>query len=119
MANKRKKTGTSSHADDAEGTRNEASQEASSHEDPSAYLTRDEMDGVLAELRTQMARQDDLLQKQQEMINQFFARMDGRPGNIQLAGNNAEVAPAIDQNRVGSPSLRNPQIGLTTTRVTD
>ena len=54
MANKRKKTGTSSHADDAdaEGTRKEASLEASSHEDPSAYLTRDEMDGVLAELRT-------------------------------------------------------------------
>ena len=89
MANKRKKTGTSSHADDAEGTRNEASQEASSHEDPSAYLTRDEMDGVLAELRTQMARQDDLLQKQQEMINQFFARMDGRPSNAQVIGNEA------------------------------
>ena len=53
------------------------------------------------------------------MMNEFFARMDGRPGNIQLAGNNAEVAPAIDQNRVGSPSLRNPQIGLTTTRITD
>ena len=63
MAIKRKKTGTSTHADDAdtEGTRNEASQEASSHGDPSAYSTRNEMDGVLTELRDQMARQDDLL----------------------------------------------------------
>ena len=71
-----------------EGTRNEASQGASSHENPSAYLTREEMDGVLAELRTQMARQDDLLRKQKEMIDQFFARMEGRPsGNNQHTGN--------------------------------
>ena len=54
--------------------RNEASHEALSHENPSAFLTRDEMDGVLAELRDQMAKQDDLLTKQQEMINGFFAR---------------------------------------------
>ena len=65
IENKRKKAGTSAHADDAdtEDTRNEASQEASSRGDPSAYLTRDEMEGVLTEMRDQMARQDDLLQK--------------------------------------------------------
>ena len=105
MAIKRKKTGTSSHADDAdaEDTRNEASQEASSHGDPSAYLTRDEMDGVLAELRDQMARQDDLLQKQQEMINQFFARMDGRPSNAQVTGNEATEAARASLGLGGNP----------------
>ena len=106
---KRKKDGTFSRAEDVgtEGTRNEASQEASSHENPSAYLTRDEMDDVLAELRTQMARQDDLLRKQQEMIDQFFARMEGRPsGNAQLTGNGTEMAPAGITNRIGSDPIR-------------
>ena len=93
MEIKRKKTGTFSHAEDAdaEGTRNEASHEASSHEDPSAYLTRDEMDGVLAKLK------DDLLQKQQKMIDEFFARMDGRPSNDeQHTGDGATEAARTD-----------------------
>ena len=105
MEIKRKKTGTSAHANDAdvEDTRNEASQEASSHGDPSAYLTRNEMNGVLTELRDQMARQDDRLQKQQEMIDQFFARMDGRPSNAQVIGNEATEAARASHGLGGNP----------------
>ena len=117
---KRKKDGTFSRAEDVgtEGARNEASQEASSHENPSAYLTRDEMDGVLDELRTQMARQDDLLRKQQEMIDQFFARMEGRPsGNTQLAGNSTEIAPAAAANRIGSDPIRTEGQNLNSTQM--
>ena len=105
---KRKKVGTSSHVED-EGTRNEASQEASSHGNPSAYLTREEMDGVLAELRTHMAKQDDLLRKQQEMMDEFFARMDRRPSNnVQLTGIGLAqaAAPNTLPNRIGSDPIR-------------
>ena len=79
MANKRKKDATSSrpaNTDAADADAAEASHEVSSHDNMSRFLTRDDMDKIMVELRDHMTSQGKVLERQQQLMDHLLGRLE-------------------------------------------